>query len=70
MSGQVLYVSLDPIEAEWVYSDRDGVCYRRQKADELTGDRIRRLEVSHHRERPVRARQTRVSGFPAKPHVA
>jgi len=70
LKGQELYVSLDPIEVEWMYSSRDGVCYRRQKADELTADRIRGLKVSHQRERSGRARQNRVSEFPAKPHVA
>jgi transposase InsO family protein len=69
LKGQDVYVSLDPIDVEWVYSGRDGVCYRRQKAEELTVDRIRGLEVSHHRERLSRQRQNRMSGLPAQPHV-
>jgi hypothetical protein len=68
LGGQEVYVSLDPIEVEWVYSDRDGHGYRRQKAEELTADRICRLQVSHHRERPKSRRQTRVAGLPADPH--
>ena len=70
LKGQDVYVSLDPIDVEWVYSGPDGVCYHRQKAEELTADRIRSLEVSHHRERPSRKRQNRMSGLPAQPHVA
>jgi transposase InsO family protein len=66
LKGQDVYVSLDPIEVEWLCSGRDGVCYHRMKADELTADRIRGLKVSHHRERSGPARQNRVSGFPAK----
>jgi hypothetical protein len=68
LKGQDVYVSLDPIEVEWVYSDRDGHGYRRQKAEELTADRICQLQVSHHRERPKPRRQTRVAGLPANPH--
>jgi transposase len=69
MKSQDIYVSLDPIEVEWLCSGRDGVCYHRLKADELTTDRIRGLNVSHHRERSGRARQNHLSGFPAKLHV-
>jgi hypothetical protein len=69
LKGQDVYVSLDPIDVEWVYSGRDGVCYRRQKAEELTVDRIRGVEVSHHRERLSRQRQDRMSGLPAQPQV-
>lgn len=68
--GQDVYVSLDPIEVEWVYSGRDGVCYRRQKAEELTAERISRLEVGHHRERLKPRRHNQVAGLPAEPHVA
>jgi hypothetical protein len=64
-----IYVSLDPIAVAWLCSSRDGVCYHRLKADELTADRIRGLKVSHHRERSGPARQNWVSGFPAKHHV-
>jgi hypothetical protein len=67
LKGQDVYVSLDPIEVEWVFCDRDGVCYRRQKAEELTPERVMRLEVSHHRQRmrPKSPRRTEVSVFPA-----
>ncbi len=69
LRSQVIYVSLDPIEVEWLCSSRDGVCYHRLKADELTADRIRALTVSHHRERSRPARQNHLSGLPAKLHV-
>jgi transposase len=69
LKSQDIYVSLDPIEVEWLCSSRDGVCYHRLRADELTADRIRGLNVSHHRDRSGAARQNRVSGFPAKLHV-
>jgi transposase InsO family protein len=65
LSGQDVYVSLDPVKVEWVYSSRDGVCYHRQEADELTAERVMRLEVSHHRIRPKPPRRTRVSLSPA-----
>src|SRR5262249_31202177 len=45
LKGQDVYLSLDPIEIEWLCTGRDGVCYHRLKANELTADRIRGLEV-------------------------
>jgi transposase InsO family protein len=69
--GREVYVSLDPIEGEWVYSGRDGTCYRRQKAEELTADRVRGLEVSHHRPRSKpAARQNSAAPLPAEPPCA
>ena len=62
LQGHDVYVSLDPIEVEWLCTGRDGVCYHRLKADELTADRIRGLQVGHHRERSRPARQNQVSG--------
>jgi hypothetical protein len=50
-SGREVSISLDPLSVEWVDAGPDGTCYRRQKAEELTAERVRRLEVSHHRER-------------------
>ena len=66
-AGRDVYVTLDPLEVEWVYASREGTCYRRQKAEELTAERIIGLNVSRHRERPKRRRPNRVAGFPAKP---
>lgn len=48
---QHVYISLDPETVEWVFANAEGVCYGRKKAEELTAEQIRRLEVSHHRER-------------------
>ena len=69
LKGQLVYIGLDPIETEWVFSGHDGACYRRLKAEELTAERIVRLDVSRHRERPKKPRRNRLSGFPAKPSV-
>jgi hypothetical protein len=52
LRGREVYVSLDPIAVEWVYADGDGVCYHRQKAEELSAERVRDLAVSHQRDRP------------------
>ena len=49
--GREVYIRLDPQAVEWVYAGPDGERYRRQKAEELTAERVRRLEVSHHRMR-------------------
>ena len=51
LSGRDVYIRLDPMSVEWVYAGPDGTCYRRQKAEELTAERIRGLEVSNHRVR-------------------
>jgi hypothetical protein len=69
-SGQDIYISLDPLAVEWVYADRDGTCYRRQKAEELTTERVRALDVSRHRQRDRTRRRTQVSGLPPEPGVA
>jgi hypothetical protein len=70
LKGQDVYVTLDPIAVEWVYSSRDGVCYHRQKAEELTAERIRHLEVSHHRERNQTGRQKGAARLSAQPQCA
>lgn len=67
LAGRDVYVTLDPVEVEWVYSSREGVCYRRQEAEELTVQRILDLDVSRHRERTKPLRPNRVIGFPAEP---
>lgn len=70
LAGREVYVTLDPIEVEWVYSDGAGVCYRRQKAEELTAERITGLDVSHRRERTRPGRPKGVARLPAQPHGA
>jgi hypothetical protein len=67
LAGRDVYVTLDPVEVEWVYASREGTCYRRQKAEELTAERIVGLDVSRHRERTRPRRPNRMSGFSAKP---
>jgi hypothetical protein len=67
VAGRDVYVALDPVEVEWVYASREGTCYRRQKAEELTAERIVGLDVSRHRERTKPRRPNRLAGFPAKP---
>jgi hypothetical protein len=56
LCGKEVYISIDPVTIEWVYSGPNGVCYRRQKAEELTAERIRGLDVSQHRQRESQAR--------------
>lgn len=70
LGGQDVYVSLDPLAVEWVYAGADGVCYRRQKAEELTAERIRGLDVSRHRRRDRPRQRKCPSGFPPEPGVA
>jgi hypothetical protein len=69
LKGQAVYVTLDPQEVAWVFQGRDGVCYRRQPAEELSPERIIGLQVTHRRDRPKAARRTPVSGLPAQPQV-
>ena len=70
-AGRDVYVSLDPVDREWVYADARGMAYRRQPADELTAGRIRSLAVSHRRERDRAApRPNPPSQSPAQPPVA
>ena len=42
-----LYVVLDPIDREWVFTTAEDVQLRRKAAEELTRERIIRLQVSH-----------------------
>ncbi|HSU83282.1 MAG TPA: hypothetical protein VLR69_12745 [Thermoanaerobaculia bacterium] len=70
LCGRDVYITLDPLAVEWTYSGPDGVCYRRQKAEELTAERVRGLNVSRHRQRDRKARQNRLSGLEAEPIVA
>jgi len=69
-AGREVYVSLDPEAREWIYTDRQGRCYRRQAAEELTADRIRLLELHRHRDRPdQRGRRKGLADFSAQPRV-
>jgi len=47
--GQTLYVTLDPVDGEWVFATPEGVQLRRKGAAEITRERIVKLQVSHHR---------------------
>ena len=69
LSGRAVYISLDPLSVEWVYAGPDGTCYRRQKAEELTAERVRAMDVSRHRQRDRSGRRKCVSGFPPEPGV-
>ncbi len=70
LSGQDVYIGLDPLAVEWVYAGANGVCYRRQKAEELTAERVRGMDVSRHRERDRSTRRKCLSGLPPEPIVA
>lgn len=67
LRGKYVYVTLDPIELEWVFSSQEGVCYHHLKAEELTPERVIGLEVTHRRERPPR--RTTMSVIAANHHV-
>lgn len=51
LAGRDIFISLDPQAVEWVYAGADGACYRRERAEELTAERVRGLDVSNHRRR-------------------
>jgi hypothetical protein len=70
LKGRRVYLSLDPYQVEWLVQDKDGVCYHRLKADELTAERITGLDVTRHRERPASRRRTTMSELPAQHSVA
>lgn len=70
LRGVEVYVSFDPLAVEWQYKDGEGRCHNRQKAEELTAERILQLDVSHHRERPERSRQNSLPLMPAQPGCA
>lgn len=46
--GQDIYVILDPLDGEWVFTTAKDLQLRRKPAEELTRERIMRLQVSHH----------------------
>jgi hypothetical protein len=70
LRGVEVYVTFDPLAVEWQYKDSEGRCHNRQKAEELTAERILQLDVSHHRERPGRPRQNSLPLLPAQPGCA
>jgi transposase InsO family protein len=49
--GQDIYVFLDPIDREWVFSTPLGVQIRRKAAEEITRERIQKLQVTRRRTR-------------------
>jgi len=62
-------VSLDRHEVEWVIQSKQGVCYHRLKAEELTTERIVGLQVTNHRDRSPSKRQTPRTELPAQHQV-
>ncbi len=69
LAGQDVFITLDPLTSEWVFTGADKTEYRRQKAEELTTERIHSLDVSNHRHRNGPPRRKGVAGFAAKPPV-
>ena len=48
-AGQDVYVVFDPLDHQWVASDSDGRAVRAWPAEEISRERINRLEVTHRR---------------------
>lgn len=48
-SGQDIYVVLDPVDQEWIFITPQGVQLRRKHAEEISRQRIMKLQVSHRR---------------------
>jgi hypothetical protein len=48
-SGRDVYVVLDPLDREWVFTTQEGIQLRRKSADEITHERILKLQVTHRR---------------------
>lgn len=48
--GQDIYICLDPVDREWVFSTHQGVQLRRKVAEEITHDRILKLQVTNRRD--------------------
>jgi transposase InsO family protein len=48
-SGRDIYVMLDPIDREWVFSTPEGTQLRRKVAEEISQERILKLQVTHRR---------------------
>src|SRR5919108_708295 len=54
--GQNIYVMVDPLDHAWVFTTAADVQLRRKPAEELTRERIMRLQVSHQYPSATRAR--------------
>ncbi len=54
--GQDIYVFLDPLDREWVFATAAGVQLRRKVAEELTQERILKLQVTNRRGRKTEPR--------------
>jgi hypothetical protein len=53
--GSEIYVLLDPVDREWIFTTANGVQLRRKPAAEITRERIIKLHVTDRRERKKRA---------------
>ena len=53
--GKNLYVLLDPVDREWVFTTAEGVQLRRKVAEEITRDRIIKLQVTNRRDKATGA---------------
>jgi hypothetical protein len=47
--GKEVYVFLDPVDREWVIATREGVQLHRKAAEEITRERILKLQVTNRR---------------------
>lgn len=47
--GKHIYVLLDPVDREWVFTTAAGVQLRRKVAEEITRERIMKLQVTDRR---------------------
>lgn len=45
--GQDVYLMFDPLDQEWIVSDAQGNQLKRHQAEEITPERIRKLQVTH-----------------------
>ena len=48
--GQDIYVFLDPVDREWVFATGKGTQLRRRAAEEITRERIQKLQVTNRRD--------------------
>jgi hypothetical protein len=48
-AGRDVYVVLDPVDREWVFTTREGLQLRRKAADEIAREPILKLQVTHRR---------------------
>ncbi len=53
--GQDIYVFLDPVDREWVFATPAGNQLRRKAAEEITRERIQKLQVTNRRDGANRA---------------